>query len=98
MESKDELKETDIKNRVCDYFDDIITDIDNFSNILLHKKLYENISVYDLSYKTSTGPKRLRIRFDKIDGFIGVRGGEFRQLVLFDHGFLIKFVIRLNML
>ena len=40
MESKDELKEVDIKNRAY-YFDDIIKDIDiNFSNVLLDKKLY----------------------------------------------------------
>ena len=39
MESKDELKETDIKNRTCYYFDDIIKDIDiDFYNILLDKK------------------------------------------------------------
>ena len=49
MKSKNELAEIDIKNRVCYYFDDIThrTDID-FSNILLDKKLYENISVYDI--------------------------------------------------
>ena len=87
MESKDRLKEIDIKNDVCYYFDDIFNDIDiNFSDILLEKKLYKNISVYDISYKISTGPKPLRIRFDKIDGFIRVCGGEFRYLVLFDHG------------
>ena len=74
MENKDELKEIDIKNRACYYFDDIIRDFDiNFDNILLDKKLYENISVYDISYKTSTSSKPLRIRFDKIDGFIRVR-------------------------
>ena len=39
MESKEELKETDIKNRTCYYFDDIIKDIDiDFNNILLDKK------------------------------------------------------------
>ena len=79
MESKDELNETDIKNRACYYFDGIIKDIcTNFSNILLlyilGKKLFENISVYDISYKTLTGPKPLRIRFDKINGFITVCG------------------------
>ena len=43
----------DLKNRVCYYFDDIIKDLDiNFSNILLDKKLYENISVCDISYQT----------------------------------------------
>ena len=51
IESKNELKEIDIKNGVCYYFDDIfnVTDI-NFSDILLAKKLYENILVYDISY------------------------------------------------
>ena len=50
MESKNELKEIDIKNRVCYYFDDIInTTKNNFSNILLDKKLYKNISVYNIS-------------------------------------------------
>ena len=66
MESKDELKDIDINNRACYYFDDIIREFDiNFNNILLDEKLYENNSVYDISYKTSTGPKPLRIRFDK---------------------------------
>ena len=54
MESKDRLKEIDIKNSTCYYFDTIIRDRDiNFRNILLHKKLYkkeyENISIYDFS-------------------------------------------------
>ena len=64
MESKDESKEIDIKNRVCYYFDDIIKNIDiNFSDILLNGKLHENISVYDISYKTSAGPKPLCISY-----------------------------------
>ena len=38
MESKDELKEIDIKNFTSYYFDDIIRDIDiDFDNILLDK-------------------------------------------------------------
>ena len=43
MESKDELKEIDIKNRTCYYFDDIIRSWDrdiDFRDILLDKKLY----------------------------------------------------------
>ena len=59
--------------KIVRYFDDIIKDFDINFDILLDKKLYENIS-----YKTSTGPKPLRISFDKIDGFTRVRGGEFR--------------------
>ena len=41
MESKDELKEIDIKNRACYDFDDIINTIDiDFNDILLDEKLY----------------------------------------------------------
>ena len=61
-----------------------IKDVDiYFSDILLEEKLYENISIYDISYKTSTDPKPLPISFDKIDEFIRVYGDEFRHLVLF---------------
>ena len=49
IKSKNELKEIDIKNRVCHYFDDIINGtIINFSNVLLNKKIYENILVYNI--------------------------------------------------
>ena len=71
MKSKSKLKEADIKNGVCYYFDDIINGSKiSFSNTLLDKKLCESISVYSISYKNRTRPKPLRIRFDKIDGFI----------------------------
>ena len=43
MESKDELKEIDIKNCMCYYFYDIMRVFDrdiDFSDILLDKKLY----------------------------------------------------------
>ena len=55
MKGENELKEIDIKNRTCYSFDDIITDRDIYSvDILLEEKIYENISVYDVSYQTST--------------------------------------------
>ena len=38
--------------------------------------------IYDISYKTLIGPKPLRSRFDKIDGFIIIYDGT-RYLVLF---------------
>ena len=86
MKSKNELKEIDIKNCVCYYFVDIINGSKvSFSNILLDKKLYENISVYNISCKTPTGPKPLRIRFDKIDGFIIALDGKNKHLILFDY-------------
>ena len=42
------------------------------------------------SYKASTIPKPLHIRFDEIDGFIRTHGYKFRHLVLFDHGLFDK--------
>ena len=53
--------------------DDIIK-IEDFGldNILLDEKSYENILVYDILYKSLIDSKPLRIRFDKIDGFIRV--------------------------
>ena len=91
MKSKNGLKEIDIKNRVCHYFDDIIDETKiNFSNILLSKKLYENISVHSISYKTPTGPKPLHIRFNKIDGFIISLAGKIKHLILFDYGLFNK--------
>ena len=58
------------------------------SNTLLNKKLYENISVYNFSYKTPTGPKKLRITFDKIDGFIISLDSKIKHywIVLLDYG------------
>ena len=60
----------------------------NFRDILLDEKLFENY--LKISYKTSTGPKPLPIRFDKIDGLFRVRGGEFGYWVFFNHGLFDK--------
>ena len=59
MEREDKLKEIDIKNPTCYYFDDIIRfwdrDID-FNYILLSKTLYkekyQNILIDDISNET----------------------------------------------
>ena len=84
MESKGELKETDIKNLTCYYFDDRDIDTD-FSNVLLNEKSYKTyiyILIYDISYKTYMGSKPLCIRFHEIDGFIKIYDG-IRYLLLF---------------
>ena len=77
MESKNELKEIDIKNHTCYYFKDIIKieDID-INNILIDEKPHENILVCNISYKSLIDFKPLRIRFDKIGGFIRVYDGS----------------------
>ena len=50
---------------------------------LLDGKSYENVLIYDISYKTLTGAKPLLIKFDKIDGFIRVYEGT-RYFISFD--------------
>ena len=65
-----------IKNLTYSYLDDIIKTADfAFDNILLDEKPYENILVYNISYKTLIGTKLLHIRFDKVDGFIKIFDG-----------------------
>ena len=59
----------------------------NFSDILFDEKLYENILIYDISYKNLYGckplcSKPLCIWLDKIDGFIKTYDG-IRYLLLF---------------
>ena len=91
MNSKYELRKIEIKNRVRYYFDVIINGTKiNFGNILLIKKLYENISAYNISYKSPTCPKPLRIKFDKINGFIISIDDKIKPLVLFDYGLFDK--------
>ena len=52
MESNDKFLKIKIKNRTCYYFDDIIKIGDfDLDNNLIDKKLYENILVYNISYK-----------------------------------------------
>ena len=55
----------------------------NFGNIIIDEKSYENILVYKISYKTLIEAKPLRIRINKVHGFIRVYDGT-RYLVLFD--------------
>ena len=94
---ENELKEIYIKNRVCYYFDDIISGTKiYFSNIILNKILHENISVDSISYKSPAGPKPLRIRFDKIGGFIISLDGKVQNLVLFDYGLFDKICDRIK--
>ena len=44
----------------------------DFDNILIDKKSYKNILIYGNLYRTLTGGKQLRVRFDKVDGSIRV--------------------------
>ena len=77
------LKEIGIENCTCYYFEDLIKiEVFDFDNVLLHKKSYENILAYGISHESLIGTRPLRIRFNKVDGFIRVYDGT-RYLVLF---------------
>ena len=55
---------------MCKYFNHIIK-IEDFDigNILLDKKSYKNIFIYDFLYITFTSAKSLHIIFNNLDGF-----------------------------
>ena len=59
---------------------------------------YENILIYNISYKPCSGPKPLRIRFQKIDGYVGVLDVEIKHLVLLDYGLFDKICDRIKYL
>ena len=73
----------------------------DFSDILLHEKLYkekfENILIDHISYKTSTAAKPLRIWYNKIEGFIKIQD-RIRYLVLIDCGWFDKTCDRMKYL
>ena len=77
------IKKVHIKNGTSYYFDEVITFRDfDFDNILIDEKSHENVLIYDISYETLIGAKLLRIRFNKIDGFVRVYDGT-RYFTLF---------------
>ena len=96
MVNKDELKEIDIKNRTCYYLQDTMRDRDIHSGDTSYET-YKNILIYDILYKTSTGAKPLRFRFDEIDGFIKIYDGII-YLVLFDYGWFVGICDRIKYL
>ena len=96
MESNDKLK--DIKIRTCYYFDDIIKINDfDLDKIFIDERWYENILVYNNSYKSLIDSMPLRITFDKVDGFIRVYDGT-EYIVLFASENMIPFTAGLDIL
>ena len=60
MESNDELKEIDIKDRMCYYIYDIIKIEDfDFGNILKDEKSCENTLVYNILFKNLVSSKTI---------------------------------------
>ena len=56
MVSNDKFKKIDIKSCICYFLDDIIRIEDfGFDYILLEKKSYKNILIYEISYITLFG-------------------------------------------
>ena len=55
----------------------------------LYKEKYKNILIYEILYKTSTGAKPLRIRFDQIDRLIKIHD-KITYSVLFDYKYCDK--------
>ena len=83
MENNDKFKKINTINCTYYYTNDI-TKFEDFDidNILIDKKSCKNFLIYNISYKNLIGVKPLRIRLDKIDGFIRVYDRT-RYLVLF---------------
>ena len=85
MESNDQLKEINTKNRTSSYFDYIIKFEDfDLENILIDEKSYEKILSHNISDQTLIISKPLDIRFNKLDGVIEIRVyHKTKYLVLF---------------
>ena len=72
--------------------------IDIYSeNILLFEKIYKNTLIDDISYKTFMDSIPLRIRFNKIDGFIKIYDG-IRYLVMLGYSWFDKICDRIKLL
>ena len=70
------FKNVCVKNRSCYYLNDIIKLEDfDLDNILIDEKSHKNVLIYNIPYKILVDSKTLRIRFDKIDGFIRIDDG-----------------------
>ena len=69
----------------------------DFNNILIHKKLHEYILIYGIRYKTVIGSKKLRIKLDKIDGFIKTYDGT-KYLVLLSLKNMTPYMTELDIL
>ena len=83
IDSSVELKEINIKNCSCYYFDDIIEIKDfNLGDILIDEESYENILVNNIAYKTLIKIKHFSVRLDEKNGFIRDYDGTI-YLVLF---------------
>ena len=91
-ESKNELKQIDIKNHACYYFDDIINTTDiNYSNILLEKSYLKTFQFMTFCIKLQWVQNHCVLdSFDKIDGFIMFVDDKIKHVVLFDWGLFNK--------
>ena len=85
MNKNKKLKEIDIKNCTCYYFDNIIN-IHDLDNVLIDLKSYKIISICKVTSKIPYGSKPLRIISDKADEYFRnnmIKCGKSRNLALF---------------
>ena len=80
-ETKTILTNFNEKKVICKMQTFKIKDFD-FDNTLIDKKSHKNVLAYNILHKIFNDYKPLRIRFDKIDGFVKVDDGT-RYLVFF---------------
>ena len=75
LESKNELKGIEIKNRTCYIFITVSINNHNLINVLLTEKSYENVLIYDFGYKNPYCAIPLHIIFDKVERYIRKNDG-----------------------
>ena len=58
--------------------------------LVISLNIFEDTSVYKISYKTPTGSKPLHVRFDKLNRFIIALDVKIKHLVVFNYELLKK--------
>ena len=66
----------------------------NVNGILLDKKSYKNILIYDISYKNFKGKKVLRIMFIRVRGLIKIFNGiRYSEVFESNNEFIIEIIL-----
>ena len=66
----------------------------NVNGILLDKKSYKNILIYDITYKNFKGKKALRIMFIRVRGLIKIFNGiRYSEVFESNNEFIIEIIL-----
>ena len=66
----------------------------NVNGILLDKKSYKNILIYDISYKNFKGKNALRIMFIRVRGLIKIFNGiRYSEVFQSNNEFIIEIIL-----